>query len=123
MVHDRAELVAAIDEFETTLHRSASLARDNFEGRKLEAITLRRKIADHRTAISSLIATALADTDLQSTFRSQFSKLCAAIAFHQASWPVISIDLESPEYQASISDVRAAYAAFFHWARQALALR
>lgn len=121
MIDNRKRLCAALEEFEKTLRQSAGLAKDNFEGRKKEAIELRRKIAEHRNTISKLSEASFSDAGLQSAFRSQFSRLCAAIAFHQASWPVVSIDLTSLEYSASIAVVRSAYFDFFLWARKTLA--
>lgn len=123
MKTDRNDLLAAINALEGTLRQSASITLENFETRKGEAIELRRRIAEHRREIFSLIPDGLADRDAQSRFRSQFSKLCATIALHQANWPVVSIDLQNPGYIASIRDVRDAYACFFQWARRVLATR
>lgn len=123
MKTDRNDLLAAINALEVTLRQSASITRENFEARKGEAIELRRRIAEHRTEIFSLISDGLDEGDSQSSFRSRFSKLCAIIALHQANWPVVSIDLQNPDYLASIREVRDAYASFFQWARTVLATR
>jgi hypothetical protein len=41
------------------------------------------------------------------------------MAFHHASWPIVSIDLESPEYLVSAKAMRKAYDDFIAWVKRA----
>jgi hypothetical protein len=120
LVHGRDALIASINRFEGTLRQSAGRSDSDFEEHRKDAIELRRQIAAHRTEITGLIEEAIDSLELRNAFRSKFLALCSALALHQASWPIVTIDLKNREYQASREATREKYRAFFEWARSAL---
>lgn len=113
-------LIASIATFEATLTASSARNDSDFEAHRRDAIELRRQIAVHRAEISTLFEQSIASPELRTQFRARFSALCSALALHQASWPVVAIELDNPDYQASRDSTRAKYREFFAWARTAL---
>lgn len=120
-VTEKRELLDALGELETTFRQSASLASNDLKESRKEAVQLRRVMADKLNTISSLGVSALESSGLGDAFRSEFSKMRSAIAHHHASWPIVSIDLQDPEYLASIKRMRESYTAFISWVRNVLA--
>lgn len=117
---DQETLIASIDAFEAMLTKSAARNDANFEEHRRAAIEQRRQIATFRAEISRLFEQSTVSPELRGEFRARFSALCTALALHQASWPIVSIDLDNPDYQASRDSTRAKYREFFAWARPAL---
>lgn len=113
-------LLDAINELETTLGQSAGLANENFKDNRKEAVQLRRVIADHLAALYSLGSVAFESAELREGFRSEFAKMRSTMAFHHASWPVVAIDLENPDYLTSIATLRESNRRFISWVRNAL---
>jgi len=122
-VDSREALIASVNAFELTLTGSLGRKDSDFDEHRKAAIEQRRQIATHRAEISALSEQSIDSPELRSAFRSRFSALCSALALHQASWPVVSIDLENPDYQASRESTRAKYREFFAWAKSALRTR
>lgn len=118
MTEDR--LVIAIKAFEAALKKSAGINKEEFVDRRKELVELRREIADRRIAVSSIADETLQSGELPQAFRSRFSKVCAAISLHQATWPITLIDHDSAAYRSSIAAVRAEYVDFFRWTRETL---
>lgn len=115
----RENLLRAVQEYEAILARSAQLDANLPDHRK-EAIKIRRQISDVLAAISFAAKDVFQDPVSDTHFRNEFSKMRSAIAFHQASWPVVSVDYADPEYTVSESGVRASCSEFIQWVRNAL---
>lgn len=116
---DTRELLRAVEQVETLLNQSWDLAGDDFQRHRKEAIALRRLISDQTATIGKLGDAAFESPDKQNDFRRQFSATRSAMAFHHASWPIVSIDLESPEYLVSAKAMRKAYDDFIAWVKRA----
>lgn len=109
------EVKAAVADLEETLRLSRRLDV-GFDDRRKEAIEQRRDISEKLARLSSA-AQAIPDIHARSTFLSALSKMRAALAVHQASWPIVTIDQTNPTYLASIKAARSAYEQFFDWVR------
>ena len=116
----KEELFRVIDEFELILRQSASLADAGLDAHRKSGIALRRQLSAQNAKISALGEKAFETRELQAAFRQEFAKMRSAMAFHQASWPVVTVDLESPEYRASVRTTRAASRQFIVWIRNAM---
>lgn len=109
--------LAAVDGLETLLRESAQMRDAEFQDRRKEVLQIRRTIADQNAKIAALGETAFNDPEQRQAFQSAFSKLRSAISLHMASWPVVSIEVADPGYQASLIKQRDAYRHFIAWAR------
>ncbi len=119
-MNERQELLEAIKLLEATFRKSASLGDENFKEHRKEAVQLRREIAAQLANISKLGTTVFEGKSTAETFRSQFASMRATMAMHHASWPIIAIDLENPEYRASATTLRESNGKFIAWVRMAL---
>lgn len=113
------KLLAEVDALQATLRQSADLAQSDFGSVRTEAVKLRRKIAEHRRALHELGERVFAHPSVQQGFRSHYSRVCSALAEHQANWPIVAIDLASPDYIRSLEKSRLAHREFFDWVRSA----
>jgi len=120
-VTHRDELLRAIDALEATLHQSAELADDEKADNRGAGIKLRRLIAEQVAAVGSFGEQAFGEGIQIGTFRQEFSKMRAALASHQATWPIIAINRGDPNYIASVKALRETNRKFIAWARNTLA--
>lgn len=102
----KSGVIASIRAFEATLAGSASLTGSRSGDKRREAIEHRRQIAAHRNEIAGLVEAEIECPALRRAFRARFFDLCAAIALHQANWPVVAIDPDDPHYQVSRTSAR-----------------
>jgi hypothetical protein len=119
-VTGRDELRRLVDDFEDALRQSAELT-EGLEDHRKHGLELRRQISAKLAMIGSLGEQAFDPGDRQQAFRSEFSKMRSAMAYHQASWPIVSIRPEDPDYLASVRSLREANRTFISWAKAALA--
>jgi len=111
-----SDLQACAALLETTLRQSPKVNSPQFDDHRREVIQMRRLMAAQLRALATAGAE-LDDAGLQSAFRSEFSAMRAALALHQAMWPVVAIDLNDSAYAASVATTRAANERFFEWVR------
>ena len=111
------ELLKAIDSFEKELRVSANLPQHN----RKEMVQVRRRIANHVMRIASLIPERCNDSQRYCALRKGISKVRHAMAYHQASWPIVSIDFSDPDYLSSVRAMREVNRSFVDEARTALA--
>ena len=107
----KEDLLREVHALEKTLEQSASLGDDA----RPEKVELRRKLAEHRAKISTIGERVFAAKPLQDAFRAEFSKMRAAMALHHASWPIVTIDPRSSQYQVSVQAERDANRRFISW--------
>jgi len=119
-VTGRDKLLAAIDLLEASFAQAVKLGDDNFIEHRKEVIQLRRVILEQNSAIAALCDEAFGNSEGREAFRAAFSKMRSAMAHHQASWPVVSINFESLDYIASLQAMRDANRNFITWVRSAL---
>lgn len=117
----RETLLDAVNTLEVALAQSAKLGNNLNEHRK-EVVQLRRVILAQNSVIGSLCDEAFEKPERREAFRREFSQMRSAMAFHQASWPVVAVDLENPDYIASVNSVRDANRRFITWVRTTLAV-
>ena len=117
----RQKLLDAVNALEAAFAQGAKLGDNNFSEHRKEVIQLRRLIAAQTSSIGPLCEEAFEQAEEQQAFRSEFSKMRSAMALHQASWPVVSIDFENPDYLSSLRSMQEAHRKFVAWARIALA--
>jgi hypothetical protein len=117
----RTLLLAAVDTLETMLAKSVQLGAAELDDHRRDAIQLRRLLSAQNAEIGKLGEEVFSDPADLTEFRSEFSKMRSATAFHQASWPVVSIDLQHPDYLASLKSSRDANKQFIGWIRRVLA--
>lgn len=105
-------LCAAGTELEEVAARLQELANKKPEGWKKEYVGLRRLLhlrmdvaADRGEAVFRMGAA----QDHAPAFREALRKMRHALALHQASWPVITISPENPDYKASMLAVLRAH--------------
>lgn len=115
----RDDLLLAIREYETILLRSAGLSSTSGPDRR-EAVRLRRLISEKIAAIGIAGRSAFQDRPDKNAFHDGFSRMRSAVAYHQASWPIVAVDSASADYQLSIVRVRAANQAFIEWVRRTI---
>jgi hypothetical protein len=113
----KRNLLDAVEALEASFRRSASLGGENFDAKRKEAVQMRREIADQLAVVSSMGNLAFDGTALQDPFRSEFAKMRSALALHQASWPVVAIQLENPDYLSSVTMLRESTARFMAWVK------
>ncbi len=118
-MNSRKALLEAVDELERLLRQSAELV-DGLDGHRKQGIEFRRQIAEKVATIGSL-GEQLFEAAEQVPFRREFSHMRSALAYHQASWPIVSIKLDDPNYRASVQSLRDANRSFISWVRRALA--
>jgi len=117
---ERARLLQAVNELEATIRESFRLGDQDFNNNRQDALRLRRLITERMAEISSLSDRCLDGSILHGQFRSAFSKMRSAMAFHHASWPIVAIDLESAEYTLSAAKLREATDSFILWVKTVL---
>lgn len=116
---ERQRLLSAVDAYEEILRQSAGL-RNGETDRRREAVQLRRLISERIPEISSLGDAVFTAPDTHVTFRNEFARMRSAVAFHQASWPIVGIEPANPQYQESVRAIREANRRFIDWVRSAL---
>lgn len=90
------------------------LATNMPEGWQREYVDLRRAVQVRLIEIGAAgrsVIGASGDPGPLRDFEDRLSRCRHTLAFHQASWPVVSIDPASPDYQHSLGKVQAAYLA------------
>ena len=115
----KIDLSRAIDDYEKALSRSAGLGDRSMDNRR-QAIQLRRDMSDRIAAIALHGREAFARSERANEFHKEFSMMRSAMAYHQASWPVVLVDNDDTGYQASVRSVREANQRFIAWVRHAL---
>lgn len=116
---ERLRLLSAVDAYEEILRQSARL-RNGETDRRREAVQLRRLISQRIAEISSVGDAVFAATDTHAAFRDEFARMRSAVAYHQASWPIVGVEPMNPHYQESVQAVREANRHFIAWVRSAL---
>lgn len=110
----------AVAVLEAALKESADLGGDRFLQNRKRVIDLRRQIMACISNVSVAGQQAFADTAHSASFRAGYARMRTAMALHHASWPVIAIDMDNPNYQASIQAMRLEYRAFIRWSQTAV---
>lgn len=112
----RDELLAAVAVLESTLRQSAQMGGETFKEHRKEVLQLRREIS---VKVADLYALGLAieEGDRRNAFLREFSMMRSAMALHHASWPVVSVELENPDYCISVQSMREANKRFIDWIR------
>lgn len=118
---ERARLLQAVNELEATFRQSFGLGDHDFKDNRKEAIQLRRVISDQMATISAIANLAFDGSAMHTTFRSEFAIMRSTMAFHHASWPVVAIDLENPDYLLSAAKLRETNDGFTVWLKSVLA--
>ncbi|MBA4091051.1 MAG: hypothetical protein C0494_10715 [Sphingobium sp.] len=108
----RSELALrqAVVELETLQGQLGTLPHDDSVEWKRSLIQLRRLLQQQVVLVGQALAdceTINADHSMKSHLRDLFSKMRSAIAFHQAQYPAVSIDLIDPAYKMSVQMVHA----------------
>lgn len=116
----RDDLLLAICDYESALRRSADLSSTSEPDRR-EAVRLRRLIFERIAAIGFAGRSAFEHQFDTASFQDRFSRMRSALAYHQASRPIVAIDCESDDYQLSAIRVREANRTFIAWVRRTLA--
>jgi len=116
----RDDLGRLIDELESLLRQSADLAQ-GLDGNRKRGIELRREIGATIARIGSVGEGVFDEAGDQPAFRQEFSKLRSAMAFHQASWPIVAVEPENPDYITSVQSLRETNRNFISWVRATLA--
>ena len=116
----KARLLDAVNVLEATLARSARLGNEGLDDHRRDAIQIRRMLATQNVEIARLGDEAFDKPEQLAEFRTLFARMRSATAFHQALWPVVSIDLEHPDYLASLESTREANKHFIAWVRRML---
>lgn len=109
-------LLVAVDAYEEILRQSAGL-RNGETDRRREAVQLRRLISERIVEIRLLGDAAFSTADAHTAFRNEFARMRAAVAYHQASWPIVGVEPMNPHYQESVRRVREANRHFIAWVR------
>jgi hypothetical protein len=118
-VNINAEVLQAVDDLELVLGQSAQLT-DNLDDHRKHGLELRRQILAKVAMIGSLGEQAFDAGGRELAFRGEFSKMRSAMAYHQASWPIVSIKPDDPDYLLSVRALREANRHFIGWVRAAL---
>lgn len=116
----REQLLGAVAMLEASLAQADKLGGGDFNEHRREVIQLRRVILTQNSTIDSLCDEAFENSEARAAFRREFSEMRSAMAFHQASWPVVLINFENPDYIGSLNSMRAANRKFIAWVRAAL---
>lgn len=117
---DKENLRKAISRFEDTTKRMGELVDGSLDERRKDLVQLRREMAEHLSQITVLGDRVFPDPESRHAFRDSLSKTRAAIALHQASWPVVRIDPGSEQYLATVVPMMDAQSEFVTWVRGAL---
>lgn len=120
---ERARLLQAVNELEATFRQSWQRANDESRDNRKEGIQLRRVISEKMAEISSLGHLAFGESELHGKFRSEFSKMRSRLAFHHASWPIVTIEFDNPDYLKSSAELREASNEFIAWVKATLAVQ
>ncbi|WP_287459374.1 hypothetical protein [Sphingomonas sp.] len=115
----RDDLIRAVHEYEALLTHSAGLNAEVPDHRK-EAIQVRRRISEMLAAIASTGNVFFAGGAQGVTFNGHFSKMRSTMAYHQASWPVVSVNYEDADYRASETKARKSCQEFIAWVNNVL---
>jgi hypothetical protein len=109
-------------QLEATLRQSANLPGRGDNADRKVAVTLRRRIAEQIATVSEAGELVFNALERRSEFRTRISRMKTAMALHQASYPIVSIDRRDPDYRASVAvaALRAANGSFFDWVRTEL---
>lgn len=118
---DKENLRKSIGQFEETTRRMGELVDGSLDERRKDLVQLRREMAEQFSQITALGDQVFTDPESRHAFRDWLSKARAAIALHQATWPVVRIDPGSPEYLATVVPMMDAQSEFVAWVRKALA--
>lgn len=117
---DRVHLLEALNDLEATISKSFELGNEEFKSNRKQAIQLRRTISEKVASISRIGDIVFEGSPLHSAFRSEFAMMRSTMAMHQASWPVVAIDLHSADYLKSAAKLRESNARFMTWLRVAV---
>lgn len=118
---ERDELLRAVDRLESLLRQVGDLIGNRATDNRKAILEARRLIAEQISIVAKLGTDVAAKQERAHEFRGEFSKLRSAIALHQASWPVVSINVNDPLYQKSVAQSREAYGSFLAWLKRSLA--
>jgi hypothetical protein len=113
---NRSDLLATVVALANTFANSVSLGGDDFRANRPQIVQLRREIVARIADIAALAHT-MDDASLSETLARETSAMRAAVAGHHAAWPIVTIDLDDPSYQASIRNMRQAYRHFIALAK------
>ena len=120
-VTDRLE--RAIDDYNTLHLRMLKAPFKGEDGWKREFVGLRRELqallSDLGGQSNELAGTGL-DAKTSALFRECLVQMRHKLALHQADWPVVHIESDSPAYRASVEGVRDANQKFLAVADRAL---
>lgn len=105
-LEDVLQVLAALERTNDQLWQASQ--RES-EGWKQAYLGLRRELQAQTAALARLdcAALGLSEADEQA-WRAAFGRFRSAAALHQASWSVIDIAVDDPEYRRSVEAIRAA---------------
>ena len=116
---EQQQLLLAVDAYEEILRQSAGL-RNGETDRRREAVQLRRLISERIVEISSLGDAVFSTADAHTAFRNEFARMRTAVAYHQASWPIVGVQPMDPHYRESVRALREGNRHFIAWVRAAV---
>ena len=76
-------------------------------GWRQDVVRWRRTLSEQLGCVGEHLAAM--PVDAAAAIRTPLSELRGALADHQASWPAVSLDPDSPDYRRSVMPVRAAF--------------
>ena len=109
------ELLGIKNELERIGMQLRQMAKNRPEGWKKEYVQLRCRLQAQLNVAGELgeaLFRAGTAAELAPDFRAALRKMRNALALHQASWPVITIAPDDPNYQASMRNVTQAHQEF-----------
>lgn len=115
----RDDLIRVVHEYEALLAHSAGLNAEVPDHRK-EAIQVRRWISEKLAAIASTGNVFFAGGPQGVIFNGHFSKMRSTMSYHQASWPVVSVNYKDANYRASEAKARKSSQEFIAWVNNVL---
>ncbi|MFB0872622.1 MULTISPECIES: hypothetical protein [unclassified Sphingobium] len=119
-VSSRDDMLRALGALEATLRQSAELADNEQADNRAAGIKLRRLIAEQLSAVNAAGERAFTEFHQLGEFRREIAKTRSALALHQASWPIVAIRRDDPEYMASLLALRETNRKFLAWIRDSL---
>lgn len=110
----------AVTALETTCNELANLGSRLDNRRPQDLIALRRQLSAQLAGVNDLSETlfrASGRTDVHAEYRSRYSAMRSAIAYHQANWPATTMNAEQNKYFASARSVTSSCQEFIKWLR------
>ncbi len=122
-MHQRTALLKAIENLSELQAKLSALSARDDDARRLDMVKLRRQLSEYLQIVRIAAdedKTLQNNPDLALEFRKRFSAMRSAIAFHQASWPAVSMDRNNFKYTESAANVGKLNRDFAAWVKTEL---